>query len=89
MPFGPIWLSIVHTSHSILSVVCRGTLFLILKSASMVDSIGENSILPSSAVASSSKDSTCRKIISLDETACRSLRAMSLMPGDAHRMAHR
>ena len=63
MPFGPKLCGIVHTSHSILSVVCSGTLFLILKSASMVDSIGENSILPSSAVASSSKDSTCNKIL--------------------------
>lgn len=49
-----------HTSHSIFTVVLRGTLFLILKSASIVDSIGENSIFPSSAVASSSNDSICK-----------------------------
>ena len=47
------------TSHSTFRVVWRGTLFLILKSASMVDSMGENSIFPSSAVASSSRDSIC------------------------------
>lgn len=48
------------TLHSISRVVLSGTLFLILKSASIVDNIDENSIFPSSAVASSNSDSICR-----------------------------
>ena len=48
------------TLHSMAKVVQSGTLFLILKSASIVDNMGENSIFPSSAVASSSSDSICR-----------------------------
>ena len=47
------------TLQSIRRVVCKGTAFLILKLASIVASTGAHSILANSAVASSSKDSTC------------------------------